>query len=64
MRYLLLAVAVLLAASPALARNRASRPYVNRICAKNRIGQTATDRKGNALVCKPDGKGWARWVRQ
>jgi hypothetical protein len=64
MRYLLLLAAVLLIASPALAKNRATRPYENRICAKGRVGQTGIDRKGNTLVCKPYGKsGWPRWMR-
>lgn len=63
MRSLLLAAAIVLAASPALAKKAGRAPREGRFCAKAKVGTTAQDKKGNTLECKQDGKK-SRWVKK
>ena len=57
-----LALALLLLATPALAKGKAAKgPKEGQFCAKKAQGTTATDAKGATLTCKPDAKGKLRW---
>ncbi len=66
MRTLAAALALSLLAAPAFARTRNSSksPRGGGYCAKSAVGTTTTDSKGNALECKADKRGRARWTKK
>ena len=64
MRLAAVAIALSLVSLPSFAKKTSKKgPQDGQYCAKNEVGTTAQDKKGNTLTCKADKQGKPRWTK-